>query len=74
MTIYASNSQVSNSAVCSAPLDTAASLAKSLERMKSLYQADQQAKFLHLQAEAEDLLHHLQELKQQRLAHQPGHN
>ncbi len=32
------------------------------------FQADQQAKFLHLQAEAESLLQHLQALKQQRQA------
>ncbi len=34
--------------------------------MKSLYQADQQVKYLHLQAEVESLLQHLQILKQQR--------
>jgi hypothetical protein len=36
--------------------------------MKSLYQADQQAKYLHLQAEVESLLQQLETLKQQRLA------
>jgi hypothetical protein len=35
--------------------------------MKSLYQADQQEKFLHLQAETEALLTQLQTLKQQKL-------
>jgi hypothetical protein len=34
--------------------------------MKSLYQADQQLKYLHLQAEVETLLQQLQILKQQR--------
>jgi hypothetical protein len=34
--------------------------------MKSLYQADQQVKYLHLQAEVESLLQQLQILKQQR--------
>ncbi|GET37058.1 MULTISPECIES: hypothetical protein [Microseira] len=37
------------------------------ESMKNLYQADQQVKFLHLQAEVETLLVQLQALKQQRL-------
>lgn len=37
-----------------------------IERMKSLYQADQQAKFLNLQAEVDSLLEQLQILKQQR--------
>jgi hypothetical protein len=36
--------------------------------MKSLYQADQQVKYLHLQAEVESLLQQQQILKQQRLA------
>ena len=39
-----------------------------LELMKSLYQADQQVKYLHLQAEVESLLQQLKILKQQRLA------
>lgn len=39
-----------------------------LRLMKSLYQADQQVKYLHLQAEVESLLQQLQVLKQQRLA------
>lgn len=38
-----------------------------MELMKSLYQTDQQVKYLHLQAEVESLLQHLQILKQQRL-------
>ena len=36
--------------------------------MKSLYQTDQQVKYLHLQAEVESLLHQQRILKQQRLA------
>ncbi|MEW6492968.1 MAG: hypothetical protein AB1589_10745 [Cyanobacteriota bacterium] len=36
--------------------------------MKSLYQADQQVKYLHLQAEVDSLLQHLQILKQQRIS------
>jgi hypothetical protein len=39
-----------------------------MELMKSLYQADQQVKYLHLQAEVESLLQQQQILKQQRLA------
>ncbi|MBD0303397.1 MAG: hypothetical protein ICV85_14890 [Tolypothrix sp. T3-bin4] len=39
-----------------------------LELMKSLYQTDQQVKYLHLQAEVESLLQQLKILKQQRLA------
>jgi len=38
-----------------------------LELMKSLYQTDQQVKYLHLQAEVESLLQQLKILKQQRL-------
>lgn len=37
-----------------------------LQVMKSVYQADQQAKFLDLHAEADSLLQQLQQLKQQR--------
>lgn len=36
--------------------------------MKSLYQTDQQVKYLHLQAEVESMLQQQQILKQQRLA------
>lgn len=36
------------------------------ESMKTLYQVDQQVKFLHLQAEIDTLLQQLQALKQQR--------
>lgn len=39
-----------------------------VEQMKSPYRADQQVKYLHLQAEVESLLQQLQILKQQRLA------
>ncbi|HEY9651750.1 MAG TPA: hypothetical protein V6C95_13870 [Coleofasciculaceae cyanobacterium] len=38
-----------------------------IELMKSLYQADQQVKYLHLQAEVESLLQQLEIVKQQRL-------
>jgi hypothetical protein len=38
------------------------------ESKKSLYQVDQQVKFLHLEAEVESLLQQLQSIKQQRLA------
>jgi hypothetical protein len=39
--------------------------------MKCLYQTDQQMKYLHLQAEIELLLQHLQTMKQQRMAMVP---
>lgn len=39
-----------------------------MEMTKSLYQEDQQAKYLHLHTEVEALLAQLQTLKQQRLA------
>jgi hypothetical protein len=39
-----------------------------MKLMKSLYQADQQVKYLHLQAEVDSLLQQLQILKQQRQA------
>jgi len=39
---------------------------RAIALMKSLYQADQQVKYLHLQAEVESLLQQLQILKQQR--------
>ena len=38
-----------------------------LELMKSIYQTDQQVKYLHLQAEVDSLLHQLKIQKQQRL-------
>lgn len=38
-----------------------------MELIKFPYQADQQVKYLHLQAEVESLLQHLQIIKQQRL-------
>lgn len=38
-----------------------------LTLMKSLYQADQQVKYLYLQAEVDSLLQQLQILKQQRI-------
>lgn len=41
---------------------------RAIEIMKSLYQADQQAKYLNLHSEVETLLQQLQCLKQQRLA------
>jgi len=42
--------------------------ARSKPAMNSIYQADQQVKFLHLQAEVETLLLELQTLKQHRLS------
>jgi hypothetical protein len=42
------------------------SLARKVDLVKCPYQADQQVKFLHLQAEIESLLLEVQSLKQQR--------
>jgi hypothetical protein len=42
-----------------------------MKSMKAVYPADQQVKFLHLQAEVESLLQQLQSLKQQRQASTP---
>lgn len=44
---------------------------KPIESMKSPYQADQQVKFLHLQAEIETLLLQLQTIKQRQEPQQP---
>jgi hypothetical protein len=70
MTTTNSNSQFSNTAVCEHRQDPSSASdrewARSLEKMKALYQADQQTKFLNLHAETESLLHQLQVLKQQR--------
>lgn len=71
MTLRNSNGQSSNTAVCEPQLEQSAYTAVGVEsraiaRMKSLYQADQQAKFLNLHAETESLLQQLQTLKQQR--------
>jgi hypothetical protein len=40
---------------------------RNMQLTKSVYQADQQEKFLHLQAEVESLLQHLQTLQQQKV-------
>ncbi len=69
MTTTNLNNQSGNTAVCEhrqKPLTSDQEWARSLEKMKALYQADQQAKFLNLHAETESLLHQLQILKQQR--------
>ncbi|KAM3097276.1 hypothetical protein ACKFKG_08685 [Phormidesmis sp. 146-35] len=62
MTSRNSNAQFSGVAVCEPQSDCL----RSLEKMKAIYQADQQAKFLNLHAETESLLQQLQSLKQQR--------
>jgi hypothetical protein len=64
---------MSNPTMTSAPLTAQlnnqinSSNAKVPDRMKVLYQADHQERFLSLQAETETLLHQLQEHKAQRL-------
>jgi hypothetical protein len=42
-----------------------------MELMKTIYQADQQVKYLHLQAEVESLLQQLQIIQKQRLTSVP---
>lgn len=60
---------MSNPTMTSAKLSNSLnpSHAQIIERMKVLYQADHQERFLSLQAETETLLHQLQEHKAQRL-------
>jgi len=57
-------------AVCEPPVSTELAEVEHqirlLKVMKDLYQVDQQAKFLHLQAETNSLLEQLQALKGQR--------
>ncbi len=72
MTSRNSNAQFSDVAVCE-PQSDSLQVTQSdrsdlifLEKMKAVYQADQQAKFLNLHAETESLLQQLQTLKQQR--------
>ena len=55
-----SNSEMASSSVRST------SFARKVDSVKCPYQADQQVKFLHLQAEIESLLLQVQSLKQQR--------
>lgn len=62
----ASNRQFGTSAVCEPQSTDLTQQEKSIEKVKSLYPADQQTKLLTLQAEAELLLQQLQALKQQR--------
>lgn len=61
--------QVSESepALAARTVSTPASHGNSKLTTKSVYQADQQEKFLNLQAEVESLLQELQRLKQQRI-------
>ncbi|MBW4681856.1 MAG: hypothetical protein KME19_17330 [Microcoleus vaginatus WJT46-NPBG5] len=59
-------SPVASDALVSSPLRN-----KPIESMKSPYQADQQVKFLHLQAEIETLLLQLQTIKQRQEPQQP---
>jgi hypothetical protein len=60
---------MSNPTMTSAKLSNSLSPvhAQVIDRMKVLYHADHQERFLSLQAETENLLHQLQEHKAQRL-------
>ena len=65
-TISRSQTKTSNSQMVTTQALSTTSARK--EAMNSIYQADQQVKFLHLQAEVETLLLELQTLKQHRLS------
>lgn len=69
-TLSRSQSTVSTSGRASSPALSTSS-ARWAESMKSVYQADQQVKLLHLQAEIESLMLQLQTIKQQRLTTTP---
>ncbi|MEG4483496.1 hypothetical protein [Microcoleus sp. D2_18a_B4] len=58
--VAASNPEMASSSTLST------SFARKVDLVKCPYQADQQVKFLHLQAEIESLLLEVQSLKQQR--------
>ncbi|MEG4852779.1 hypothetical protein QUB10_18055 [Microcoleus sp. B5-D4] len=58
--VTASNPEMASSSTLST------SFARKVDLVKCPYQADQQVKFLHLQAEIESLLLEVQSLKQQR--------
>ncbi|MGI0493895.1 hypothetical protein ACN4EG_19100 [Alkalinema pantanalense CENA528] len=58
----------------SAPLTESSSRDRVVERMRALYNEDQQVKFLHLQAEADSLLQQLQSIKAQRSSEDTLHN
>lgn len=67
----ASIEKFSSVAVCE-PQQEASPSDPILEKMKAMYQADQQVKFLDLQAETDSLLQTLRELKQQRMLTEQG--
>lgn len=58
----------------SAPLTESSSRDRVVERMRALYNEDQQVKFLHLQAEADSLLQQLQSIKAQRTSEDTLHH
>jgi hypothetical protein len=65
--LQASVSEYSGEATKDSSLaDNASRQSRVLEVLRSQYQADQQIKFLHLQAEAESLLQQLRVMKQQK--------
>ncbi len=59
---------VGNSQQVSDASTASISRTRAIEKLKYLYQADQQAKYLHLHAEVDSLLQQLQTIKQQRQA------
>jgi hypothetical protein len=64
------NLTISQAVTANPPVSSPSSIS-SMQPMKSPYQADQQVKFLHLQAEIESLLIQLQSLKQHKPEQEP---
>ncbi|MGL5066175.1 MAG: hypothetical protein ACRC62_39905 [Microcoleus sp.] len=65
-TLSRPQTQTGNSEIASSAVRSTACAARKVDLAKCPYKADQQVKFLHLQAEVESLLLQLQTIKQQR--------
>ncbi|MGL5064192.1 MAG: hypothetical protein ACRC62_29755, partial [Microcoleus sp.] len=65
-TLSRPQTQTGNSEIASSGLRSTVCAARKVDLAKCPYKADQQVKFLHLQAEVESLLLQLQTIKQQR--------
>ena len=65
-TLSRPQTETGNSEIASPAVRSTACAARKVELAKCPYRADQQVKFLHLQAEVESLLLQLQTIKQQR--------
>lgn len=65
-TLSRPQTQTGNSEIASSAVRSTVCAARKVDLAKCPYRADQQVKFLHLQAEVESLLLQLQTIKQQR--------